>query len=90
MVCLTIVSVGALHSIERDDDAALRAVLSKNSFDVNAKLNCGQYAEYSRRWTLLDVALNLRLVQCIRSLQSCGAHENLLSRFSLANTSTAY
>ncbi|EYC36464.1 hypothetical protein Y032_0893g2902, partial [Ancylostoma ceylanicum] len=69
---------GALRSIERADDAALREVLSKNSFDVNAKLNCGQYAEYSMWWTLLDVALNLRLVQCARTLQNFGAHENIL------------
>ncbi|EPB74950.1 hypothetical protein ANCCEY_05967 [Ancylostoma ceylanicum] len=68
----------ALRSIERADDAALREVLSKNSFDVNAKLNCGQYAEYSMWWTLLDVALNLRLVQCARTLQNFGAHENIL------------
>ncbi|CAJ0610012.1 unnamed protein product [Cylicocyclus nassatus] len=69
--------LSALQYIEKDDDAGLQSVLRKSYFNVNTKLICGPYAEYSRKWTLLDVALNLRSTQCVRSLQNFGAKENL-------------
>ncbi|CAJ0583148.1 unnamed protein product, partial [Mesorhabditis spiculigera] len=71
--------LGGLLAVEGNDANALRVVLSKNAFDVNAKLSNCLYAEYKTKWTLLDVALLLGHRECAELLITNGAQENILT-----------
>ncbi|CAD6187592.1 unnamed protein product [Caenorhabditis auriculariae] len=67
---------GAILAIEQGDSDALTIVLEKNQIDVNSPISTGPYQQYSTRWTLLDVAINLNHADCVHALQKYNAVEN--------------
>lgn len=73
--------IGALLAVEQEDESALRLILNKHPLDVNSTLTSGKFAIHRTRWTLLDVALNLKSPGCVRALQEKGARENVASKW---------